>query len=159
MKAADLGHPHVLISQNGGSAAPTLVNHFVSPSESRVVAVVERDADIDAAAKSLVVARFSLRGKSPHAPDVVLVNEWVKRNFLAAATRHYIQLIPSSGDKQRNRGGFECPGFLDEITEQDCAHVLASASDGAIVEVQARYKWHFGRGQTTPSPCYLLTFA
>ena len=141
VKDTDLGHPHVVVSQHGASAAPTPANHLVSSSDARVVAVVERDADVDAAAKALVMARFGLGGKSPYAPDVVLVSEWVKDDFLAAATRYHIQFMPKSGDEQQ-RDRFSGPGLLDEIIRRDGAQILAPTPDGGIVEVQARYDRH-----------------
>ena len=83
----DIGHPHVYVLQNG-SSNPTADNHITSRPDARVVAIVERDADIERAAKELVSACFALKGRSPYAPDIILVNEWVKKDFLACITRH-----------------------------------------------------------------------
>ena len=51
------------------------------------IAVVDRTADIQQAAQALCTARFSFKGKSPYAPDLVLVNEWVMQAFLQACVR------------------------------------------------------------------------
>ncbi|KAM0521589.1 hypothetical protein ACHAPW_005991 [Verticillium nonalfalfae] len=58
----DINHRHCRIMQNGPTATP-LAHHIVSESKNRIIAVVERDADVDEAARSLVTARFSIRGK------------------------------------------------------------------------------------------------
>jgi hypothetical protein len=51
------------------------------PSSQRTVAVVDRTADIGAAAEAIVHARFSHAGESPYAPDLVLVKEFVVKAF------------------------------------------------------------------------------
>lgn len=53
----------------------------------RCVAIVDRSADIEAAAKAITAARFSFGGYSPYAPDLVLVNEFVKKEFFEACSR------------------------------------------------------------------------
>ncbi|KAJ4388997.1 hypothetical protein N0V93_006459 [Gnomoniopsis smithogilvyi] len=63
-------------------------NHLKSSTKSRCVAIVDRSADIDAAAKAITTARFSFGGDSPYAPDLVLVNEFVKQEFFEACSRY-----------------------------------------------------------------------
>lgn len=59
-----------------------------SPSaKHRCVAIVDRSADIEAAAKAITTARFSFGGCSPYAPDLVLVNEFVQKEFFEACSR------------------------------------------------------------------------
>ncbi|KAL2879383.1 hypothetical protein SGCOL_005248 [Colletotrichum sp. CLE4] len=45
-------------------------NHLVSANGARAVAIVDRTADIEAAAKAITAARFSFGGQSPYAPDL-----------------------------------------------------------------------------------------
>lgn len=59
-----------------------------SSSKYRCVAIVDRSADVDAAAKAITTARFSFGGYSPYAPDLVLVNEFVKKEFFEACSRY-----------------------------------------------------------------------
>ncbi|EXA34301.1 hypothetical protein FOQG_14459 [Fusarium oxysporum f. sp. raphani 54005] len=66
------------LDQGGGDLAPLLPY---------TIAVVDRTADIQQAAQALCTARFSFKGKSPYAPDLVLVNEWVMQVFLQACVR------------------------------------------------------------------------
>ena len=59
----------------------------------RVVAVVDRSADIKAAARECVKARFGFGGHSAYAPDIVLVNEFSAQTFCTAASEsalHYL---------------------------------------------------------------------
>ena len=58
-----------------GSPAPKNFSRSLQSSSSNVVAVVDRSADISAAAEAIVSARISFNGKSPYAPDVVRIPE------------------------------------------------------------------------------------
>ncbi|AEO67476.1 uncharacterized protein THITE_2116360 [Thermothielavioides terrestris NRRL 8126] len=144
---ADLGHPHVRVLQNGSDdAAPRLAHRLVSDPEARVVAVVERDADLDLAARELVRARFALRGRSPYAPDVVLVNEWVKREFLEAALRHAVRVGGpggggggGGGEKTGLRMGLGPQGpVADAVKKERGVSVLSWSAAGAVVDVEDR---------------------
>lgn len=81
-----------LVDQTGKH---TSAAQLVSSWEARVIAIVDRTADIDAAAKAIVTARFSFQGMSPYAPDVVVVNEFVKKDFFQACTRYASQAFAS----------------------------------------------------------------
>lgn len=71
------------IDQNSSENVPK-ANHLASPSRNRTFAVVDRTSDVKSAARELVAARFAFGGSSPYAPDLVLVNEFVKQDFLQA---------------------------------------------------------------------------
>jgi aldehyde dehydrogenase (NAD+) len=71
--------------------------HLASPRR-KVVAVVDRTADLAAAAEQLVTARFAFGGTSPYAPDVVLVNEFVRKEFLECVLKNAIRFMAVSGD-------------------------------------------------------------
>ncbi|KAH8891372.1 ALDH-like protein [Thozetella sp. PMI_491] len=75
----------VLVDQTGAIPSGTRV---LSSSRARAVAVVDRSADLEAAAKAITTARFSFGGTSPFAPDLVLVNEFVKKDFFEACSRY-----------------------------------------------------------------------
>ncbi|EAQ91827.1 hypothetical protein CHGG_00062 [Chaetomium globosum CBS 148.51] len=132
----DLDHPHIRVLQNGSESAH-LSHHLVSESKARVVAVVERDANLDVAARELVRSRFALRGRSPYAPDVVLVNEWVKKEFLEAVVRHTVRFVSEGGKKSPPR---TAPGqSLSELVRTEKGvNVLSWSSAGAVVEVEDR---------------------
>jgi aldehyde dehydrogenase (NAD+) len=70
-------------------------SQLVSPT-GKVVAVVDRTADLASAAEQLVAARFAFGGTSPYAPDLVLVNEFAKRDFLEHALKQSIRYLSGS---------------------------------------------------------------
>ena len=67
------------------------------PVARQVLAVVDRSANIAAAAKAIVSSRCSFQGTSPYAVDIVLVNEWVKNQLLEELKREVMNL-PSNSD-------------------------------------------------------------
>lgn len=134
---ADLDHPHIRVLQNGTDSAH-LTHHLVSEPESRVIAVVERDADLDGAAQELVRARFSLRGRSPYAPDLVLVNEWVKREFLEAVVRHSVRFASEEGKKVPVRATDPDESISKLVKTEKRVNVLSWSSAGAVVDVEDR---------------------
>ncbi|USP82362.1 aldehyde dehydrogenase [Curvularia clavata] len=74
---------------------PTYSQH-VSP-QGKVVAIVDRTADLASAAEQLVTARFAFGGTSPYAPDIVLVNEFIKKDFLEHVLKHSFRFLAGSG--------------------------------------------------------------
>jgi hypothetical protein len=142
----------IYVLQNG-SKEPPKANQLISPSQARVVAVVERDANLDNAAKALVIARFAFRGKSPYAPDLVLVNEWVKAEFLNLVVQHSIRFLAEShaisngyangivtekrGLSRDGKGPIQ--DLLEEVKKDSKARVITSGTNGAILDVEKRY--------------------
>jgi len=138
---ADIGHRHQRILQNGTSDVP-LAHHVVSEVQNRAVTIIERDADVDTAAKSLVAARFGLKGKSPYAPDVILVNEWVKKDFLGAVSKHSVAFAAAAGGETRPTRSASS-ALVKEILKDGSGSVLSTSSSGAVVEVEDRYARSF----------------
>ena len=89
---------HILLDQRSPSSSLiSKTNELLSSTSSRTLAIVDRTANVDAAAQAIVTARFSFQGTSPYAPDLVIVNEWVKKDFFEACTKYTTQLISSKG--------------------------------------------------------------
>ena len=67
---------------------------------------MDRTADLKLAARELVAARFAFGGSSPYAPDLVLVNEFVKQEFLQAVGEETRRLSDSKqqGEKVKAKG-------------------------------------------------------
>ncbi|EJT82348.1 hypothetical protein GGTG_02321 [Gaeumannomyces tritici R3-111a-1] len=118
---------------------------LVSASHRRVVAVVERDADLDKAASALVTARFGFGGASPYAPDLVLVNEWVQQGFLEAVLRRTSSLIAAhaasaAGNSRLGSGGellrrIKAEGKAKVVTEGDfCSVVVVEQRDSFLLK-------------------------
>lgn len=87
----------VVVDQGGEGGRGPARRELVSAARTRVVAVVDRTADVEAAARAIVRARFGLAGRSPYAPDLVLVNEYVKKDFFEACTRFATGVFASRG--------------------------------------------------------------
>ncbi|OHW98107.1 aldehyde dehydrogenase [Colletotrichum incanum] len=86
---ASLLEQAILVDQTKTSPLPSArANHLVSANAARAVAIVDRTADVEAAAKAITAARFGFGGQSPYAPDLVLVNEYVKKDFFEACSKH-----------------------------------------------------------------------
>lgn len=80
----------VVVDQTGTVTSKTLKSHLVSPKDARCVAIVDRSANVDEAARAITAARFGFGGSSPYAPDLVLVNEFVKKDFFEACSKYAV---------------------------------------------------------------------
>ncbi|EMD89581.1 hypothetical protein COCHEDRAFT_1137878 [Bipolaris maydis C5] len=76
-------------------AQPTYSQH-ISP-QGKVIAIVDRTADLATAASHLVTARFAFGGTSPYAPDIILVNEYIKKEFLEHVLQLSFRYLAGSG--------------------------------------------------------------
>jgi len=112
---------------------------LLSPATARTVAVVDRTGKVTEAAQALVAARFALGGRSPYAPDVVLVNEFVMKPFVESVIQHASKyLAGENGEARQGSGSSRRSALLDSITKDRSARVLVSGSNWGIVEVQDR---------------------
>lgn len=80
----------LVVDQTGPptDTSPAGPNGAHSSPRARSLAVVDRTADIDAAARDIVRARFGFGGTSPYGPDIVLVHEFAKQPFFEACSRY-----------------------------------------------------------------------
>ena len=123
----------VVQTETGLAHKPTAL---LSPSSALAVAVVDRTANLEEAAKRLTTARMTFNGKSPYAPDLILVNEFVKREFVQAVIRHSIQYMAAENgtaiEAQKRSGGAA-------RTETKGFRTITSGSNGSILDVEDRY--------------------
>jgi acyl-CoA reductase-like NAD-dependent aldehyde dehydrogenase len=63
----------------------------IMPAQGRAVALVDRSADIKMAARHIVRAKFHFKGRSPYAPDLVLVNEFAHQEFCQAVAKIFAE--------------------------------------------------------------------
>lgn len=94
----------LLVDQTGNGPSRTLTSALLSSTHARCVAIVDRSADLDAAARAITTARFSFGGSSPYAPDLVLVNEFVKKDFFEACSRYATLSFAGEGGVKRVSG-------------------------------------------------------
>ena len=115
--------------------------------------VCAKPADVEAAAKAITTARFSFGGASPYAPDLVLVNEFVKAPFYEAcsryATRVFAGNVPSGeareedvvgkaireAETRQEVVGFGSQGFklVDILDRYDFSSLVASDTDKYLI--------------------------
>ena len=92
------------------------------------------------AAKELVAARFAFGGSSPYAPDLVLVNEFVKEEFLKAAVEESRRL---GGGKQQSEKKAKGSGKIAEKVEKfkkgdSKAQVVLEEAGAVVLDLPAR---------------------
>ena len=83
----DLESPFVLVVDQGECPKDLSGRHLISLVNATSLAVVDRTADVEEAARLITRARLSFGGSSSYGPDLVLVNEFVKDKFLDACSR------------------------------------------------------------------------
>jgi acyl-CoA reductase-like NAD-dependent aldehyde dehydrogenase len=116
---------------------------FPLPSSTRTVAIVDRTADLTSAAEAIATARFAYGGNSPYAPDLVLVNEFVKSQFLRAlmqATINQLSLRMSVDAKSsQSKNSQQTASQIAAEIEEKRASSLSSVGEGSLVDVNSRY--------------------
>lgn len=71
----------LLVDQTTGDAVGS---HVLKHHPDRVaVAVVDRTADLSLAARAIIKSKVAFQGTSSFAVDTVLVNEWIRKDFIA----------------------------------------------------------------------------
>ncbi|KAI1616158.1 Aldehyde/histidinol dehydrogenase [Exophiala viscosa] len=116
----------------------------VSASATRAIAVVDRTANVAEAAKEVVRARLNFQGKSPYSPDLVLVNEFVLKDFCTAAVQYATRALVGNVDPDLSSESSRKPKVqqpnsqLQKEIQQYGATTLVSGSRGSVVLVQDR---------------------
>lgn len=126
----------ILVDQTSDGPPSTLTSQLLSSSQTRCVAVVDRSANIDDAARAITAARFSFGGTSPFAPDLVLVNEFVKKEFFEACTR-YATLSFAKDSSVKRVGGDRNGETQKTIKDAEDRKEVASfgSSDFKLVDI------------------------
>lgn len=118
---------------------------LVSPSGLRTVAVVDRTANLDKAAKDLVMARFSFGGKSPYAPDIVLVNDFMMGKFLHAVVQHSVEyhsthnVVDDSKKEKFSSSHSGKAGLSNELLKHEYVRLVSSDPNGTVIELNQRW--------------------
>jgi len=144
----DLGPNHIRVLQNTSAAEEkqsksqslSIPSPLISSTNSRVVAVVDRTADLQKAAKALVTARFSFGGNSPYAPDVVLVNEFAEKAFIVALVEEMVKFtadlnVVKAVNMERARKVGE---MLETSKTNGEVEATTSTSKGTLFRVKSR---------------------
>lgn len=116
----------------------------ISASATRTIAVVDRTANVQEAAKEIIRARLNFQGRSPYSPDLVLVNEFVLGEFCTAAVQCATTALVGnvdpdlSLDSARKPKAYQPNSQLQKEIQQYGATTLVSGSRGSVVLVQDR---------------------
>ncbi|KAF7193252.1 Aldehyde dehydrogenase, dimeric NADP-preferring [Pseudocercospora fuligena] len=142
VKDSEILSKALCVLQNGVRRAPS-INELSSTTKAPVVAVVDRTADVSLAAKELVAARFSFSGHSPYAPDVVLVNEFRKADFLHAVVTECARVGSSVEMNGSVKGKTTLSGRITEQVELLKAsdkglRIVVQESKYAVVDISSR---------------------
>lgn len=134
---------NALLVDQTSSAASNLTNQLISSSAKRTVAIVDRTADIQLAAKAITKARFSFGGTSPYAPDLVLVNEFVKQEFFEACSKYAtLAFAKESGIKKISGNQSEATRKAVKDAEDKKQVSSFGSNDFKLVDVLDRYESH-----------------
>jgi acyl-CoA reductase-like NAD-dependent aldehyde dehydrogenase len=118
-------------------------NEVISNMQSRTLTIVDRTANIEAAAKAIITARFSFQGTSPYAPDLVIVNDFAKKKFFEAATRFATQIF---AERKVGKEPIELARSMKEETRNTIKETEAKgqassfgSSDFKIIDISDRF--------------------
>ncbi|KAK5203729.1 hypothetical protein LTR99_003391 [Exophiala xenobiotica] len=126
---------HVLAQTDGDQATGSR-----SQLSAKVVAVVDRSANVSEAASVVGTSRVSFNGRSAYAPDIVLVNEFVADDYLF----HLVQTITSpmsttsptaSQARSKTQPDTQSP-TMKELENTEGLRIVMSGANGSIVEVR-----------------------
>lgn len=132
----------ILVDQTSSAPSSTLTNKLLSSSQSRCVAIVDRSANVDDAARAITAARFSFGGTSPYAPDLVLVNEFVKKDFFEACSRYATSSFAK--DSSAKRAGVDRNGDVQKaIKDAEDRKQVSSFGSNDFKLVDIMDKWVF----------------
>ncbi|PPJ57777.1 hypothetical protein CBER1_00250 [Cercospora berteroae] len=126
------------VLQSGIEGSPR-ANQLTSAARAPVLAVVDRTANVQHAAQEIVAARSSFCGSSPYAPDVVLVNEFAKKDFLQAVISAAIEIGHAPETKGKTLSSTEISHPTDLLRKSDRGlRVVSREKNFAVVELSSR---------------------
>lgn len=116
VKVSCLSSNYLIVDQI--PSGPTVESSLVSNMQALSVAIVDRTADVEQAATAICAARFCFQGGSPYAPDVVLVNEWVREDFVSACLKlaSIAAAAVQTGEKPGAASNGQVSGRHEEMT-------------------------------------------
>ena len=141
---------HCIILDGQPTENPVTTTRSISTPSYRTIAIIDRSAQVTDAAREVTRARFAFGGRSAYAPDLVLVNEFILKDFCIAVTQHATSLFAGSidgkqqnGNPRKNKIGTK---GQDLETGKDDLVTLVAGSKGSIVLARNRQvnQYHHG---------------
>lgn len=117
----------LIIDQTGTTEASNSVRSLPNL---RSFTVIDSTADVEKSAQEILSAHLAFSGQSPHTPDLIVVNEWVKSKFIDTMTR------------ERLSGGREVNPIQADSKDAAWKKIVAEAeSDGqaALIKKEGLY--------------------
>lgn len=138
VKDDELPESAIRVLQNGVEGSPR-ANQLTSAARAPVLAVVDRTANVQHAAQELVAARSSFGGSSPYAPDVVLVNEFAKKDFLQAVISAAVGIGHAPETKGKTLSSTDISHSIELLRKYDRGlRVVSQEKSFAVVELSSR---------------------
>lgn len=124
---------------DGGTEPTSSLGPTLSSPTSRSIAIVDRTSAVSEAARDIVRSRFAFCGRSPYAPDLVLVNEFVLDKFCTAAAKYGTELFGSNLSSIKNKNlALNGSASLQKDLEASGARSFISGSNQCIAIVDER---------------------
>lgn len=128
---------------DGGDSTDKLDGSSTHVPSVKVVAVVDRSANIPDAASIIGASRAAFNGNSNYSSSLVLVNEFVADDFLFHLTQAIV--APVQGKRAISKSSSQSKGvrdglnqLKDELERNDNLKVIISSENGSILEIQNR---------------------
>ncbi|KAG4438900.1 hypothetical protein IFR05_005635 [Cadophora sp. M221] len=125
-----------VVDQTATTSQPT-INQLSSNLSSRAIAIVDRAADVEAAAKAIINARFGFQGNSAYSPDLVIVNDFVKGRFTEACIQYASKFHTKKSQSRRQHVPSSTKKAFKEAEEKGQISVFGS-SDFVLADVRER---------------------
>lgn len=128
----------------------------------RTMAVVDRSADLACAARDIVRARFAFGSNSPYAPDVVLVNEFVAKEFMDLVLRAAIPYVtsgPHDKGPMKSQEDAQVNEALNSLkSNKDWrANIITKGDTAAIIELNPNSKKNAALLPKNSAPIFAIT--
>jgi hypothetical protein len=109
----------------------------------RVVAVVDRSANVSEAASIIGVSRTAFNGQSDYSPALVLVNEFVADEFLFHLTQVIISPVreekaTSTSSRHSKETRDDLNQLQSELSRDKNLKLVISGENGSILEIRDR---------------------
>lgn len=130
----------IVVDQTGSISAASTQRLISSDTGVAAVAIVDRTANVDQAAKEIVKSRIAFSGRGRYAPSYILVNEFVEDEFLDSLRRY----IPQPCTRSKNRtDSSDLTHHAQPDTEKDiqagAGEILMEQPCFRLVKISDRY--------------------
>lgn len=130
-------HINLLVDQDT-SEISSPAKGLQSPPQGRTVCFLDRTGDVELAAKTITSSRTLPDFSSPYSPDLVLVNEYLKENFIARCLDFATQVEPSCPSKAASSDDLEFQKILKQTEARGEVAIHKRNNDFSIIELKIR---------------------